>query len=859
MVELFIYIDGEPKRVELFDDEKISVTQNIQNFQDIAKLLSDYSQSFTLPASPRNNGIFSHWYNSAIENGFDSRYRYEGFIKINLSTFKVGSIQLLSASIKDRQVTDYRVTFYGKVKQIKDVIGDDKLNALNYNTYTFPYTALAVKNQILATGSPSVIFPMIANDRFYTYNDAAATDVTTTTGAINWRTLFPAIRCLTILQLMEIKYNFEFSQSFLYSDPFRYLYLLYKNTETMTQISEPLKVNFTSKTAGFESVNLTTDEVSFKDIQLIDGIPYLIFTMRYRVIPTDPTVTYRIQYFKNGVFLSEHPSVLQGDQSVNLDQLRPNENITIHIVSNSPMNFTTGLAFGMFPEGSTPSPSNFITKSASSISQSTITNINLANYAPDIKLYDFFMGLIKMYNLVVVPNGENNFLVLPLEEWYNLGNVVDLTEYTIAESINIEQPKIYKELSFKHQKSESVTNFGFNETFATTRGFEWGDSIFKTDFDTTTSKYEVTTPFEDVLFTKQDNFEWATMKNKTLNNYIPKGMLFYWNGSQAVNPPIKYYNGSTTENLNAYVRVSNERVTNTGLITSVNFNEEKNVWNPNEISTGLFTTYYRNMIQGLYNPKSRLLKCKMMLPTSILLSLKLNDKVVLKQKRYVINNLTTDLTTGETDIELITDFRALPIDEDGRVSGVTNVSQLNLPSNSELVPVQFFPNEFIRFDIIDSGDWLSGSYPLSIGNTIPISVVITPPENTGTVNRYSAVIAIYYDNDENEYQYQLPLLQSSYFPLELFADEEEITIDNTAQTIDPLIYIGLNQKMSIEKQTGITWATATDLFDVTVDTNFSVEIDANTSGIARAFYLTITYTSPLETVYIKYLNVTQNA
>lgn len=856
MVELFIYIDGEPKRVELFEDEKISVTQNIQNFQDIAKLLSDYSQSFTLPASPRNNSIFSHWYNSAVENGFDSRYRYEGFIKINLSTFKVGSIQLLSATIKDRQVTDYRVTFYGKVKQIKDVIGDDKLNALNYNSISFPYTAFNVKNKILSTGLPSIIFPMIAHNRLYTYGDGAATDVSTTTGAIVWNTLFPAVRCLDIISLMEIKYGFEFSQSFLYADPFKYLYLLFKNAETMTQVSEPLKVNFTSKTSGFDSVNLTTDEITFRQVQFIDGEYKLIVDAKLRVIPTDPNVTYRVQFYKNGTFFYEYPNVLQGDTTIGLYNLLNNENISIYIISNSPMNFTTGLAFGF---QNIINSSTVVQKSASSNTQSTTTNLNVANYAPDLKLYDFFMGLVKTFNLVIVPNGEDKFLVMPLEEWYNLGKVLDLTQYTIAESINIEQPKIYKELSFKHQKSESVTNFGFNQTFATTRGFEWGDSIFKTDFDTTTSKYEVTTPFEDVLFTKQNNFEWATLKNKTLNNYIPKGMLFYWNGAQSVNPTIKYNNGLSIENLNTYVRVSNERVTNTGLIASINFNEEKNVWNPTEISTGLFTTYYKNMIQGLYNPKSRLVKCKMMLPTSILLSLKLNDKVILKQKRYVINSITTDLTTGETDIELITDFRALPIDELGRVTGVTNVSQLNLASNNELAPVQFLNNEFPKFDVIDSGDWLSGSYPISSGNTTPVLVDVTPPENTETLPRYSAIPAIFYDVNEEEYPFQLPVIQYSYFPLELFADEEEIIIDNTAQSIDPLIYIGLNQKMSIEKNPSATWATATDVYDVTVDTNFPVEIDANTSGLERSFYITITYTSPLETVYTKLLNITQNA
>lgn len=857
IVELYVYLDGEPHRVELFDDEKITITQNVQNFKDIAKLFSDYSQSFTVPASPRNNGILKHWYESAIENGFDSRYRYDAFIKINQSTFKVGTIQLLSATIKDRQPTDYKITFYGKVKQIKDVLGDDKLSDLDYSFHSIPYTGYNVKLQIESTGFSSLQFPLIAHDRLYTYGGGASTDVTTNTGAINWTTLFPAFRCLTILQLMELKYGFEFSQSFLYSDPFKFLYLLYKNAESMTQISEPIKVNFTSKTTGFDSVNLTTDEINFKKNQIVNGVARTLLQAKLRITPSDNTIGYRVRFYKDGVFHSEWADELFGQQDIDIYYLNENEKITAYIVSNSPFNFTTGFVMLFYTRNT--NPTQYAQFSASSNTQSTIDALDLANYAPDLKLYDFFMGLVKMFNLVVIPDGENNFKVLPLEEWYNQGNVIDLTEYTITESISVEQPKIFKELNFKHQKSESVTNYGFRENFAAIRGYDWGDLVYKTDFDTTTEKYEVSTPFEDVLFTTEQNFQWATLKNKTLANYIPKNMLMYCNLSQAVNPPIKYYDGTSTLNLNQYVRFSNERLTNLGVNASINFGIEKNVWNPTQFSTGLFDLYYRAMVEGLYNPKSRLIKCKMILPTSILLSLKLNDKVVIKQKRYIINNLTTDLTTGETDLELISDFRPLSIDDDNRPTGVTNVSQVNLLSNNELAPVDFYLNEFVKFDILDSGDWLSGGYPPSIGNVVPISVVITPPENTDTSNRFSTILATYYDKDDNAYDFGLPVLQNSYFPLELFASEEEITVDNTAQTIDPEIYIGLNQKMSIEMPTGITWATATDVFDVTENTIFEIEIDQNTTGLQRTFFLTITYTSPLETVYIKLLTITQNA
>jgi hypothetical protein len=48
MVDIYIKTDEEYRRIEQFDDEKVSVTSSVQNFNDIGKLFTDYSQSFTI-------------------------------------------------------------------------------------------------------------------------------------------------------------------------------------------------------------------------------------------------------------------------------------------------------------------------------------------------------------------------------------------------------------------------------------------------------------------------------------------------------------------------------------------------------------------------------------------------------------------------------------------------------------------------------------------------------------------------------------------------------------------------------------------------------------------------------------------
>jgi hypothetical protein len=64
----------------------------------------------------------------------------------------------------------------------------------------------------------------------------------------------------------------------------------------------------------------------------------------------------------------------------------------------------------------------------------------------------------------------------------------------------------------------------------------------------------------------------------------------------------------------------------------------------------------------------------MRLPYNELLDLKLNDRIVIRDKRYVINQYTTDLTTFESDFELIQDFRTINFDNSG-LRQVSNEAQ----------------------------------------------------------------------------------------------------------------------------------------------------------------------------------------
>jgi hypothetical protein len=168
-----------------------------------------------------------------------------------------------------------------------------------------------------------------------------------------------------------------------------------------------------------------------------------------------------------------------------------------------------------------------ITRSrATSGTLSTISNIDIVNYIPDIKTIDFITGIIKTFNLMIIPRPNNTYEFAPLEMFYNAGKTLDITEYTYENEMSINKPKLFKSINFKYEESKNV----LNEQFKSLYGNAYGDLIYNSERITENSTYEIKLPFENVLFelVKQGKlFQTATLIDNNLTPYIPKPMLIY--------------------------------------------------------------------------------------------------------------------------------------------------------------------------------------------------------------------------------------------------------------------------------------------------------------------------------------------
>lgn len=84
------------------------------------------------------------------------------------------------------------------------------------------------------------------------------------------------------------------------------------------------------------------------------------------------------------------------------------------------------------------------------------------------------------------------------------------------------------------------------------------------------------------------------------------------------------------------------------------FSVEINEYTPTDTFDGsLYANYYESYIADVFNSKRRLTKVKAYLPVSFLIDYSLADTIFINNRYYNINAITTNLQTGESELELL--------------------------------------------------------------------------------------------------------------------------------------------------------------------------------------------------------------
>jgi hypothetical protein len=659
-VLLYIYDDAtnEPQRIELFNDETISVTSSIQDINDISKIFTDFSQSFTVPATTHNNKIFKHWYENSIENGFDARTRKSAYIELDYVSFRKGKIQLEKASVKDGQIENYSITFFGSLISLKDAFGGKYLKDLDFSSINFTYSGADVVSRISTSNDSTVKFPLITSYRAWRYGGNGNTvenwDISKTATPIYHTDLFPAVKLKGMLDVIAENLGITFQGSILENTTetakhFHHAYLWAKNANNFEIKVESQLIIFQSKystTDSYELFDLGTSTLTYVD----EGGSTFIETQTIDITCAANGIASVLYVYRNGVkvYAINFTSSTTSQQFELL--IRSSGDYTFKISAASSLTYTSELNFVISDGTSVVRDIQVI----QSTSQTTDVLIDLANYMPEIKTEDFFSGVLKMFNLTCYSDSPGVFRIEQLEDWYNAGQIRDISQFIISDNFEIERVTPYKMLNFTYEDSEALLNVGYKQNSP----IPYGNLNYSLDNDG--DEYSVELPFENMLFGKftGTNLQVSYALKTDYQQYIPKPVILYDYGTLQTCSAYYINDGSTTSSKTSYNVFGQDSLV-TPNVNTLNWGLEISSFTDNVENNTLFNEYYLNYLNNIYTIKARTFKLRASLPISLISSLKMNDRLVIRDKRYIINSFTTNLTNGEVDFTLLHDFRTI--------------------------------------------------------------------------------------------------------------------------------------------------------------------------------------------------------
>lgn len=700
MRRLQLYIGNE--RVDLFKDETVSLTQTIKNVKDIAKIFTEFTQTFSVPASSVNNKIFKHYYNFDISGGFDARKKQDARIELNDLPFKDGKIALQGVELKNNLAHTYKITFFGNTVNLKDILGDSELASLPLNQNQI-YDYLNVKTR-LQLESNDILVPLITHTNRLIYNSGSHTtyDPEATTNNIShhgsgtqsqngvaWNEFKYAIRLQAIIDAIESKYpSIQFSDDFFNdntNEKFYNLFMwLHRKSGDVEQAAQ-VEVIYTRlddlvvKSGSTEYISTVSDGV----ISVNAPIGVTPSLLRYILDPVDNTAVYNVRVLRNGGTVVGELNGVTSTQTLDIQAgssgLINNSTYTIEIsgvVSFNANDIDVQLNW-LEPFGTPIFGSDLYHNNASFQTEQEF-QFNVSEQIPKMKIIDFLSGLFNLFNLTAYVDDVGTIVVRTLDSYYadstqvyNIDKYLDTTKSTSDVALPYNQINFsYKGLgTFLAKQFEQLTNSG------------WGSLGYTLDgeiFDAPSEPYKIEVPFEHMQFERlydagnspptSTDVQYGYSVNENQQSYIGEPLLFY---------PIRIVGGtsirirdtatsSVDDVVNYYIPSNSLALSPSTSKVNIHFQNELNEYLANEATIGfqpvtpalqftdtLFETDYKEYIQDVFNFRRRLIKVTAYLPMKVYYNLQLNDLIELGQDRYKINSMKTDLTTGKTEFELL--------------------------------------------------------------------------------------------------------------------------------------------------------------------------------------------------------------
>ena len=256
---------------------------------------------------------------------------------------------------------------------------------------------------------------------------------------------------------------------------------------------------------------------------------------------------------------------------------------------------------------------------------------------------------------------EQSLSFEPLDDWYALGSNYEITDYVDISSEKVTKPELYRRISFDYQESGSYLEEAYRNANG---GVGYGDLRANFNFDGGELSTEST--FEIMRYTKLPDLDGGITDfivgksiDKEGDPYIGEPIIFYSPSTINISgKPIGFLDESgqtDTPSNQVYLcgNINNRVAADVTQMLTYGLNVDP--FHEQSFSETLYNQFWEDYITDLYSTSRRVYSMKAKMPFNISAQLRMNDKLNIAGRRYVINEIKINLTTNEATLELLND------------------------------------------------------------------------------------------------------------------------------------------------------------------------------------------------------------
>lgn len=729
MVELWVKSNTDELWyvLDIPQETAISITKSFEEIEDFTAIKTSFSKTFDIPQTSRNNKFFKSAFMVNSSNFVDNIV-VQAVVKYGGADVFIGDLRLnrITNSIDGGSyevfLTQELPNLANTMEQIKLVNTDitELSHELTYDNIvsTWSYSGGSYENYSGLTGK--IVYPLVHygydDTQYYGRFDLTSSGFTNSGGALSVNQFSPWVNVKYLLDKTFDSANFTYDSEFLESDYFTSLFTIAKANDTMG--AKPSSANTENSNVFLVESRTPITDIGYGDDQTFPGnfdeayFAGFVFTdvlndpLSIFSPSQDNTRAGRGHFFTpivDGVYkfkVSYKASLRRGFAPLYLNvAIKDVDNGTIYnqqkglIIFNTTtdtevndiyMNATlpagrrVALFYSRNNGGGDPFADIVFSYQKWELWTSPIltlsNNITLQDNLPrEITCLDYFKGIVELFNLVVIPQGERNFLIEPWDNYFSSGttydwsNKLDLSSPHTLEPTNELNKEFKLEYSVSSDKLSDINIQNRNQVFGTKRFID--NQPFHTGINTFTSIFE---PLPISTFDDETEsniliphlYEWKVASDENPAEYTPISSnlrLGWYNGLldctiTGTSTPIYIISGNTPVSHTTYPAISHlssyEYTAST--FSDLNFKNQYDYWQVhNDTYVGytnndVFNNFWNTRITQIYEPDTKLFTGNFVLTPVDIEKITFNDSVYFQDAYWRLYEMSDADITNES-------------------------------------------------------------------------------------------------------------------------------------------------------------------------------------------------------------------